>query len=294
MAVLLSFLATGCALSWGQSSGQTDGQADAAASPSAAEPPEANPARPTIASPAKLTPVGYVQMEQGLVQANDSPRLDRQFSISQVTKITVHSRLMFQFLSQPFSASVADGVHSRAPGDLQAGAQVVLVNQADRGPTIAAGYVRRVRSGDAADLDIGGFSDSALILASGDPAGFHYDTNFIVSVQDAGVVRRAQFGGTISVSHPLWWTGWGLTGELWRFTQPLVTETHDFRPHPRSNATGTLWAVSYTVRPNLVLDAAFDHGLTATSTQWQGLAGFTYLFPHRLWKSREPAAAAKH
>jgi hypothetical protein len=101
-----------------------------------------------------------VQIEQGLVQANDSPGLDRQFSVSQVTKITVHSRLMFQFLSQPFSASVAAGAHSQAPGDLQAGAQVVLVNQVGRGPTIAAGYVRRVRSGDAADdLEIGCFSD---------------------------------------------------------------------------------------------------------------------------------------
>jgi hypothetical protein len=44
-----------------------------------------------------------------------------------------------------------------------------------------------------------------------------------------------------------------------------------------------LWAVSYPVRKNLVLDAGFDHGLTSSSTHWQRFAGFTYLLPHRLW-----------
>jgi hypothetical protein len=31
------------------------------------------------------------------------------------------------------------------------------------------------------------------------------------------------------------------------------------------------------VNKNLVLEAGFDHGLTGTSTQWEGFAGFTYL-----------------
>lgn len=52
-------------------------------------------------------------------------------------------------------------------------------------------------------------------------------------------------------------------------------------------AAGILWALGYSLRPNLVLDAGLDHGLTATSTHWQGLAGFTYLAPQRLWPHRE-------
>ena len=44
--------------------------------------------------------------------------------------------------------------------------------------------------------------------------------------------------------------------------------------------------------PNLIIDLGFDHGLTATSTQWQGIAGFTYLLPHGLWNKRQPAAKA--
>jgi hypothetical protein len=75
----------------------------------------------------------------------------------------------------------------------------------------------------------------------------------------------------------------GLSGELWHFTQPLVDTTRAGSPSPRSNAVGTLWALSYLFRPNLVLDCGVERGLTSTSTAWQGFAGFTYLLPHRLW-----------
>jgi hypothetical protein len=68
-----------------------------------------------------------------------------------------------------------------------------------------------------------------------------------------------------------------VAGELWHFTQPLTSK----------NAVGNLWAISYPVRDNLVLDAGFDHGLTSSSTQWEGFLGFTYLLPHRLWRSHD-------
>jgi len=43
---------------------------------------------------------------------------------------------------------------------------------------------------------------------------------------------------------------------------------------------GNLWAASYPVRKNLVVDVGFEHGLTSTSTQWEVFGGFTYLLPH--------------
>jgi hypothetical protein len=42
----------------------------------------------------------------------------------------------------------------------------------------------------------------------------------------------------------------------------------------------------YSLRPNVILDAAFDHGFTLASTQWEGVFGLTYLWPHRLWSDR--------
>lgn len=247
------------------------------------ETPAANPARPTVTNPATLPPVGYVQFEQGFDQADDSPQLDRQLSINQTTKIALAPRLMVEFFSQPFASTRLDGATEHDTGDLDLGLQVIAVPGKGSLPTMAAAYIGRVRSGTAPDLDIGSFSQSALVLISGDARGFHYDSNYVVSQQNAPPVRRAQLGQTLSVTHPIFAKARNLTlsGELWHFTQPFVRASPT---QPGGNAVGTLWAIAWSPKPNLVLDAGIDHGLTSTSTQWEGVAGFTYLLPHRLWK----------
>jgi len=83
--------------------------------------------------------------------------------------------------------------------------------------------------------------------------------------------RRAQYGQTLSISHALQGK-FGLTGEIWHFTQPFLA----------SNAVGLLWAGTFNARNNLVFDAGFDRGLTSTSTHWGLFAGFTYLLPHKV------------
>ena len=60
---------------------------------SADETPEANPARPTVATPATLTPVGYLQFENGGLYASGSGEFATQSSVNQVTKLTVNPRL---------------------------------------------------------------------------------------------------------------------------------------------------------------------------------------------------------
>jgi hypothetical protein len=140
-------------------------------------------------------------------------------------------------------------------------------------PTISASYIRQLYAGSATDFDIGSATNSILLLVSADLGKFHVDTNGIVNEQNDGAVRRAQFGQTLSISHPLGKVSVG--GEIWHFSQPL---TH-------GNAIGNLWAVSYALRKNLVFDAGFNRGLTSTSTRWEGFSGFTYLLPHRLWRA---------
>lgn len=260
--------------------------------PGQSPPPVANPARPTFTNPADLPPSGYLQFEQGLIEAGRSPGLDRQFSVGQVTKIAVHPRLMFEFVSQPFAYSTVSPDTSRDAGDLDVAVQGVVYAKHGAVPTVAVAYQNVIRSGSAPNLDIGSSSRSLILLISGDIGLTHYDTNYIVSEQTlpappAPTLRRAQFGQTICISHPLFpgETGGhlGLSGELWRATQPLPTMDRSNRPVARANAVGALAALSYTVRPNLVLDTAINRGLTSTSTSWQYLAGFTYLLPHRLW-----------
>lgn len=266
--------------------------ANASPTPAPSTLPAANPARPTFTNPADLPPTGYVQFEQGLVQAGSSPGLDGQFSIGQVTKIAVHPRLMLELVSQPFSyTSLAPG-NSRDAGDLDLAVQAVVHAKHGASPTVALGYQNVVRSGSAPNLDVGSSTRSAILLISGDIGLTHYDTNYIVSEQTlpnppAPTLRRAQFGQTICLFHPLFAarTGsrLGLSGELWHATQPLPTVDRHNHPVVGANAVGVLAALSYAVRPNLVLDAAINRGLTSTSTSWQYLAGVTYLLPHRLW-----------
>ena len=237
------------------------------------ETPEANPGRPTVSTPATLTPLGYLQFENGGLYAATSPEFNTRFGINQVTKLAVASRLQLLVLSEPFVHATGPDVPGSGPGEVFAGLQAVIVPGEGHKPTLSLSYIRRLYESPEPEIDIGTFRQSALFLVSDDFAGFHFDMNGIFSEQADGTVRRGQFGQTLSISHPL--GPFTIAGELWHFTQPLTN----------GNAVGNLWALSYPIRKNLIVDAGFNHGLTSSSTQWEGFAGFTYLLPHRLWKS---------
>ena len=233
--------------------------------------PDANPARPTVSTPATLTPVGYLQFETGSLGAITSPEFDTRVGINQVTKLTVLPRLEILVQAEPYVHSSLDRDTEIHPGEVFAGAQAVLVAGDDPRPTLAVSYVRRLYESPAPEVDVGTFRQSGTLLLSQDVWGFHYDANLMVTEQTQGDVRRGQFGQTLSISHR--WNKFTISGELWHFTQPFLG----------AHAIGNLWAISYQLRRNLVIDAGFDHGLTTTSTRWEEFVGFTYLLPHRLW-----------
>ena len=246
---------------------------------STVETPEANPGRPTVSTPATLTPAGYLQFENGGLYAESSPEFTTLSGINQVTKLTVAPGFQLLALSAPLAhagRAIGDALSGSRPGEVFAGFQAVVLPGKGHKPTVSLSYIRRLYASPAPELDIGTFKNSALILLSDDLAGFHFDINGIFSEQTKGIIRRGQFGQTLSISHSL--GRLTVAGELWHFTQPLSNR----------NAVGNLWAVSYPVKKNLVVDAGFNHGLTPSSTQWEGFAGFTYLLPHRLWKFHDP------
>lgn len=235
-----------------------------------AEPPEANPGRPTVSTPATLTPVGYLQFETGILAAWHSSEFSSQTGFGEVTKYAVDPRIQLLASLSPYAHSDTDP--KNGTGDTLLGVQGVVYAGKGARPTLALSYFGRVYSGNAPDLDVGSAKQSAIFLASADVKGFHIDTNYLFNEQvDSNDVRRAQYGQTLSISHPLS-SKFDLSGEIWHFTQPLV----------QGNAVGNLWAVNYNARRNLVLDTALNRGLTSTSTRWELLAGFTYLLPHRL------------
>ena len=171
----------------------------------------------------------------------------------------------------PFARSIVQNQTGNGVGALALGLQGVVYQGEAARPTIALSYLRQVYGGDTPDLDIGSATNSFLFLASADLKGFHYDANLFFNDVVDSAIHRAQFGQTLSVSHSLS-KKWGLTGEIWHFTQPALN----------GDAVGNLWALNYNLRKNLVFDGGFNRGLTSTSTQWEVFFGFTYLLPHKL------------
>lgn len=232
----------------------------------------ANPGRPTISTPATLTPVGYLQFETGILGAQRSGEFADRTGVNEVVKYTATKRLEFLVESEPAVFSDLGNRHSSDPGGISLGAQAVLLPGTERRPTIAVSYFRTLYDGTAPDLDIGSSRNSALLLLSTDLRKWHVDTNYFFNEQIESSVRRGQFGQTLSVSHPvagkLSWTG-----ELWHFTQPFLG----------GHAAGFLTGPAYAVTPKLVLDIGFNRGLTSTSTRWEFFSGFTYLLPKKLW-----------
>jgi hypothetical protein len=233
--------------------------------------PEANPGRPTVSTPATLTPVGYLQFENGALFAEHSTEFSQRIGIGQVTKLSVLPRLELFLQSEPLAISQSKDQTAVHEGEVFVGAQSVLYAGDESRPTVSISYVRRIHASIAPELDVGTFRQSTSILLSENLRGFHFDTNGILAEQVQGAVRRAQFGQTLSISHSL--GKFTISGEVWHFSQPFE----------KGNTVGNLWAVSYSLRKNLVADGGLDHGLTNTSTRWEAFVGFTYLLPHRLW-----------
>jgi len=173
--------------------------------------------------------------------------------------------------AQPYAHSRVEGQLTNEAGGVSLGIQGVIHHGQAAKPTIAVSYFRQIYGGNAPDLDIGSSTNNFLILASADVKGFHYDANVFFNEVVKDPVRRVQFGQSLSISHPLG-KNFSVTGEIWNFSQPFL----------QSNAVGTLWALSYRVRKNLVVDGGFNRGLTSTSTQWEAFVGFTYLLPYKI------------
>jgi hypothetical protein len=93
--------------------------------------PDANPGRPTVSTPATLTPIGYLQFENGTLSAEHSTELSRRFGIGPSHQV-IRPSAVKQFLqSEPLAISRTKGRTEVHEGEVFVGAQGVLFSGAD-------------------------------------------------------------------------------------------------------------------------------------------------------------------
>ncbi len=130
---------------------------------------EANPGRPTISTPATLTPVGYLQFETGFAGAQSSPEFKSRCSLINVMKLTVSPRVELLTSIEPIAHFTTSSTRD-ATADYFVGAQAVLVRGTDSKPTVSLSYFRRLFDGAAPEPDFGSPTNSFLLRAPVKPA----------------------------------------------------------------------------------------------------------------------------
>jgi len=130
------------------------------------EDPAANPGRPTVSTPATLTPVGYLQFETGYLGAWHSPEFSSQSSFNEVVKFSVTPRIELLAAAGLFAHSLVENQISNGAGGVAFGVQGVAYQGEGARPTIAFSYFREVYAGSAPDLDLGSPKNAILLLAA--------------------------------------------------------------------------------------------------------------------------------
>ena len=247
----------------------------------------ANPNRPTVANPADITQYGVLELEYGWDRLWPEKRI-RQMSVGGLLKFGVLCDVELRWNTTSFvSQTDATGTHSSF-GDNWLGPQIRIYRQTKQIPTVAFSYGVKIPSASTEDgLGTGRVDHALTFLASKDLSHFHFDFNFtqflIGRANTPGVDKNQQVN--LAFSHVIY-GGLQFTGELYGQTR-LNQTTPGF--------ASSLWALTYTVTPRLVIDGGFEAGLTSGGPHRHAFVGVTYsianLYPGgRRKRSGNPAA----
>ncbi|PYX08906.1 MAG: hypothetical protein DMG88_08755 [Acidobacteria bacterium] len=246
----------------------------------------ANPNRPTVANPADITQYGVLELEYGW---------DRLWPVAGVKQTSVGGLLKFGMLcdvelrwtTTSFLSQTDVSGTQRSFGDNSLGPQIRIYRQTKRVPTLAFNYAIKIPSASTEDgLGTGHVDHAFTFLASKDIARFHFDFNvtqlLIGRPNMAGFYKNQQVN--LAFSHVI-------RGRL-QFTGEFYGDTQLNRTKP--GFASSLWALTYTVVPRLVIDGGFEAGLTSGGPQRRAFVGATYsianLYPG--WRRRRSSSPA--
>ena len=228
----------------------------------------ANPNRPTVSNPAQVTQYGVLELEYGL---------DRQWPQEGVRQTSSGGLLKFGLLcdielrwntTSFLSQTDATGTHTSF-GDNWLGTEIRFHRQTARLPTMAFSYAFKIPSASAENgLGTGRVDHSFAFGASESVAHFNFDfnfTEFLVRQPTASSFDTNQ-QLALAFSHAIHGK-LQFAGEFYGDTQ-LNTTTPGF--------ASSLWALTYTVVPRLVIDGGFEVGLTTGGPHRHAFLGLTY------------------
>lgn len=228
----------------------------------------ATPNRPTVTNTAETTQFGVLEIEFGVSSAA------RQQSLQGLLKFGLLRDLELDWAGNPWQHDAS--LHYVGVGDNNVGVRWRFLHQAKCQPTLTVEYSAKLPT--AGPFEGSGEVDHIVtLLASKDlPKRFHVDTNL-------GYAWLGRPGGGFDHT-------WLPTGTLAYLLTNKWQLAMEFSGATRANAitpgiTQNLWAVSYTLRPRLVLDSAVQFRLIGNVPRVVYLGGFTYsivdLYHHR-------------
>jgi hypothetical protein len=246
----------------------------------------ANPNRPTVSNPANITEYGVLELEYGWDRLWREENID-QTSAGGLLKFGLLCDVELRWNTTSFlSQADTSGTH-RTFGDNWLGTEIRFHRQTTYLPTMAFSYAIKIPSAGTEDgLGTGRVDHSFTFGASEKVAHFNLDFNFtqflVGRPNAAGFDENQQFALAFSRTiHG----GLQFVGEFYGQTQ-LNNTAPGF--------ASSLWAVTYTIVPRLVIDGGFEVGLTSGGPHRHAFFGATYsianLYPgSRRTRSRDQA-----
>ena len=228
----------------------------------------ANPNRPTVSNPAHVTQYGVLELEYGLDHQWPQEGV-RQTSSGGLLKFGLLCDIELRWDTKSFlSQTDGTGTHTSF-GDNWLGTEIRFHRQTTRLPTMAFGYAFKIPSASTENgLGSGRVDHSFTFGASESVAHFNFDfnfTEFLVGLPTAsGFDTNQQLA--LAFSH-------AIHGKL-QFAGEFYGDT-ELNPTTPGFAS-SLWAVTYTVIPRLVIDGGFEVGLTTGGPHRHAFLGLTY------------------
>lgn len=240
----------------------------------------ANPNRPTVSNPAHVTQYGVLELEYGWDQLWREENI-HQTSMGGLLKFGLLCDVELRWNTTSFlSQTDSSGTH-RTFGDNWLGTEIRFHRQTTYVPTMAFSYAYKIPSASTEDgLGTGRADHSFTFGASENIAHFNLDFNFTQFL----VGRPNAFGFDENQQLALAFSrtihgGLQFVGEFYGQTQ-LNKTTPGF--------ASSLWALTFTVVPRLVIDGGFEVGLSSGGPHRHAFFGVTCSIANLYPRRRKP------